>query len=318
MRILLPLTVTCALLLAALPANAAAQSGKAGQGIVAVVNDRAITNSDLKDRTNLLIKSAGLPSTPELEAKLRQQVLNMLIDEQLKLQAAEKNGVKVEEKDIDQAFASVAAQNKMTAEQFAGVLSKQGLRLATLRDQMRAEVAWGQVVSKRLRPRIDVSDADILAEQTRLQSAIGKTQYNISEIFLAVDKPEDDARVKDAITKLYGQVKSNPKVFPQVAQQFSQAAGAAQGGELGWVEAGALPEALAAAVPTVPEGGISEPVRSLSGYHIVLVKGQRTLDQAKLPSREQLYEKIGTERLIRAARSYMQDLKRSAFIERRV
>lgn len=315
-RILPRIVFICLMLMVgSLPAHAAVTTA---EGIVAVVNDRAITRSDLNDRVELLIKSAGLPDNKELRERLQQQVLGVLVDEQLKMQAAKSAGIKVDDKMVDEAFAKVAGQNKMTPEQFSALLQKQGLNMSTLRDQIRAEVAWGQVVTKKVRPRIDVSEADIKAEQDRLQSNVGKSQYRIAEIFLAVDRPEDDAKVRAAIGKLYAQLQAKPQLFPQVAQQFSQAAGASKGGDLGWVEQGQLPEGLAQVVPGMTKGALSEPVRSLSGYHILLLRDQRVMTDADKPSSEEIMDRIGTERLVRGARSYMQDLKRTAFIEIRV
>lgn len=287
-------------------------------GIAAVVNDRAITRSDLNDRVNLLIQSSGLPANKEVRDRIQQQVLTVLVEEQLKMQAAKDAGVKVDDKMIDAGFAKVAEQNKLTPEQFAGIIKKQGLNLSTLRDQIAAEVAWGQVVSKKLRPRIEVSQADIQAEQDRLRANIGKTQYRLAEIFLAVDRPQDDEKVKGAIAKLHNQLTAKPQIFPQVAQQFSQAAGAAKGGDLGWVEQSQLPEGLAQIVPTLGKGALSAPIRSLSGYHILLLRDMRVMGEAEVPSADDIMDRIGTERLVRAARGYMQDLKRTASIELRV
>ncbi|MES2728812.1 MAG: peptidylprolyl isomerase [Pseudomonadota bacterium] len=294
------------------------QKTKTRDGIAAVVNDRAISLSDVENRTRLLIKSSGLPDTPEFRQRMIQQVVAMLIEEQIKIQAARKEKITVDDKAVDKGFANVAAQNKMTPEQFAEMMQRQGVRISTLRDQIRAETAWGEVVAKRIRPRIDVSAADINTEMQVIRSNIGKTQYRLAEIFLAVDKPEDDVKIQQAATKLHSQLATQPKIFPQVARQFSQSAGAAQGGDMGWIQGAQLPDALGRTVVGMTPETVSAPVRSLSGYHILFLRAVRTMTEAEVPTQDAVLEKIGTERLVRAARGYMQDLKRAAFIEKRV
>ncbi len=302
-------------LIVALPAVAAP---RAQDGIAAVVNDRAITLSDVENRTRLLIRSSGLPDVPELRQRVVPQVISMLMEEQIKLQAAKKEKITIDDKAVDKGFANLAAQNKITPEQFAGMMQKQGVRVSTLRDQIRAELAWGEVVAKRLRPRIEVSEADIANETQAVRATIGQTQYHLAEIFLAVDKPEDDAKMQEAATKLYTQLAAKPALFPQVAQQFSQSAGAAKGGDMGWILAGQLPDALGRAVSGMAPNTLSAPIRSLTGYHILYLRGVRTMTEAEMPSKDMIVEKIGTERLVRAARGYLQDLKRAAFIEKRI
>lgn len=299
----------------ALPALAAP---KARDGIAAVVNDRAISLSDVENRTRLLIRSSGLPDVPEFRQRVTPQVIAMLVEEQIKLQAAKKEKVTIDDKAVDAGFANLAAQNKMTAEQFAGLLQKQGVRVSTLRDQIRAELAWSEVVAKRIRPRIEVSEADIANEMQAVRANIGQTQYRLAEIFLAVDKPEDDAKVQQAASKLYAQLAAKPALFPQVAQQFSQSAGAARGGDMGWIRAGQLPDALGRTVAGMTPETLSAPIRSLTGYHILYLRGVRTMGEAEMPSKDAIVEKLGTERLVRAARGYLQDLKRAAFIEKRI
>jgi peptidyl-prolyl cis-trans isomerase SurA len=119
--------------------------------IAAVVNDYAISMDDLNNRIKLAEVASNIPDTPETRQRLTQQILRTLVDEQLELQEAKKQGVSIDDKDVDASFARVAEQNKMTPEQFSDVLAKQGVSVDTVKSQIRAQLAWVKVVQKVIR-----------------------------------------------------------------------------------------------------------------------------------------------------------------------
>ncbi len=295
------------------PANAAGQ-----EGIAAIVNADAITISNVEDRLKLMIVSSGMPYNDDIRNRLRGQVLNMLVDEALQMQEARAAGISVTPEEIENGFATISRNNNMEADQFKTALSRSGIRLSTLRDQIRAQIAWGKVVQKKLRPQIDVTDRDIDERQEYLQTSLGKSQYLLAEIFLPVDAAANEAEVQALAQRLVREIMENKAPFPKVAAQFSQGASAARGGDLGWIEAGELPDPLNALVPAMQDGDVSKPARSLSGYHILLLRGKRTVTQENLPTRDQIMGVIGNERLDRMQRRHLMDLKAEAFVERRV
>jgi peptidyl-prolyl cis-trans isomerase SurA len=284
-------------------------------GIVATVNDSAITASDLSARLRLVMASSGMPDNPELRARFAPQILNVLIEEQVKLQEAAKDGITVADADIDRGFAAVAGQNNISADQFREMLQRQGLPVRTLRDQIRAQIAWGGVIQKKLRPQVEVTDTEVDAELARLQGSIGKKEYLVSEIFLPVDSAKDEPAVKQVADRITHLLTDQHAPFPRVAGQFSQSASAARGGDLGWVGQGDLPEQVDKLLATMKPGDLSRPVRTLSGYSIVLLRDSRTIAKENLPSADDLRQQIGMGRLDRLQRSYLLDLKSAAFID---
>ncbi|HEY8189730.1 MAG TPA: peptidylprolyl isomerase, partial [Micavibrio sp.] len=193
-----------------------------------------------------------------------------------------------------------------------------GIQLSTLRDQIRSQIAWGKVVQKKLRPQVEVTDNDVDEREHFLQTSLGKTQYRVAEIFLPVDSQQQDADVQGLAKRLTTEILQNKAPFPQVAAQFSQGAGAAKGGDLGWIQEGQLPDPLNAALASMNDGDMTQPLRSPAGYHILLLRGKRTVQAENLPARDQIMNQIGTERLDRLQRRYLMDLKSGAFVERRV
>lgn len=290
----------------------------AEEGIAVVVNDNVITYSDINDRLKLIMQSSGMPNTAELRQRLAPQITSMLIEEQLKIQEASNLDIQVDQEQVDQGFANIAQQNNIPPEQFKAMLKNSNINLSTLYDQIRAEIAWGNVVAAKIRPRVDVTEADVDGELALLQNRIGETEYLISEIFLTVDDPAQDMQIRQSAMKIFNQLQQKPESFPAMARQFSNAAGAAQGGDLGWVEGSQLNEELRTAIAKTAVGSITQPIKSVSGYHILLLRNKRVLLEENVPDREAVLSKIGNQRLARRAKSYLLDLKASAFIENRV
>lgn len=297
---------------------AAAQSGPHPETIAAVVNEDAVSMSDLADRLRLVIASSGMPDNPDIRARMRPQILNILIEERLKLQEAARLELAVTQEEIAQGFASIAGQNNLEPEHFRALLRREGVDARTLEDQIRAEIAWSRVIQTRLRPQVVISDNEVDAVIARLRASQGKDEYLVSEIFLPVDNPADEADVRKLADRLTGQLQEGRVPFPRLAGQFSQAAGASKGGDMGWVQEGQLPDPLDRQLARMGQGELSPPVRSLTGYHILLLRGKRTISETSLPAAEEIMQKLGMERLERLQRRYLMDLKTQAFIENRV
>ena len=308
----LPLIAITAFIMSAQPVLAA---GK--ESIVAVVNKGVITASDVKARMDLIAASSGLKPSKELDEKLRPQIVDMLIDEQIRSQEAERLGLKVEPKEVDGGFEQIAKQNNIAPDVFKKALQERGINVNTMRDQIKSQLAWTKVIQKRIRPKVDITDADIDSELDRLKENIGKDQFNVAEIYLPVTDPKKMNDAKNFAAKLAEQLKAEPEAFPKAARQFSQSPGASQGKSIGWVMTGVLPKEVDAVLPTMEKGTISAPIETQTGLYIVKLNDKRQLEADKLPTRDDLTEKLGMERMERAQRRYYLDLRSQAFIEKR-
>lgn len=294
------------------PANAASEK------IAATVNDDAVTVSDVEDRMHLILVSSGLPENAEMRSKLKAQVLDTLIEERLRMQEAGRLEIAVTPEEIEKGLATVAAQNNVDVGRFKAMLAAGRINIRTLRDQIESQLAWTQVIQKKLRPQVTIGEADVDERMARLSASVGKTEYLLAEIFLPVESSKDEAQARQLGQRLVAEMRERGAPFPAVARQFSRAAGAARGGDLGWIRAGQLPEALDSAVSKLEKGRITDPVRSANGYHILLLREKRTIAKETLPTREQVLNQIGIEHLDRLQRRYLLDLRSAAFIETRV
>ncbi|PJB70215.1 MAG: rotamase [Alphaproteobacteria bacterium CG_4_9_14_3_um_filter_47_13] len=310
------LTLSLITTFAILPATA--QQMARVETIAAVINEDVISESDLLDRMRLVIASSGMTDSKEIRERMMPRIMGILIEEKLKLQEAARLEIAILPEEIERGFASIAAQNNFTPEQFRMVLNKTGVSAKTLEDQIRAQIAWSKIVQVKLRPQILVSDNEVDVMIKRFKANEGKTEYLVSGIFLPVENPAEESGVRQLADNLTRQILEDKVPFPRLAVQFSQAPGATKGGDMGWVQEGQLPEEIDSVLGQLQEGELSKPIRTLSGYHIIHVRSKRMTTAQNIPSRDEIMNNVGLERLDRLQRSYLLDLKTGAFIEHRV
>ncbi len=277
---------TACALLAAVPATAQTAKAPAGkvpnapaaavptERIAAVVNEEVVSVSDVHARIRLALLNAGVQESAETRQRLTPQVLRQLVDERLQLQEAKRLGVSVPPAEIDDAIKRIADQNRMTRPQLEKLLKDQGVAFSTLTEQVRALLAWQRVMQRRIRQEVIVGEEEIDAVMQRIKANIGKPEYLVAEIFLAVDSPDQDDEVRRTADRLVEEVRRGGN-FAALARQFSQSAGAAAGGDMGWVRSGELNAELDKALGGLRPGQMSMPVRTATGYHILLVRDQR-------------------------------------------
>lgn len=252
------------------------QSGGPAERIAAVVNEDAVSLSDVNARLRLMVMSAGLPDSAETRQRLMPQVLRQLVDERLQLQEAKRLGVTVPTAEIDKTIEQIAQQNRMNRQQLQKYMADNGIAISTLVEQTRATMAWQRVMQRRIRQEVVIGDDEVDSAMERVKQSIGKPEYLVAEIFLAVDNPDQEEQVRRAAERLTDEIRKGGN-FAAVARQFSQATTAASSGDLGWVRPGELDPQIDAALAQIRPGQLSAPVRTASGYHILLVRSKRAI-----------------------------------------
>ena len=251
-------------------------AGDQVERIAAVVNDNVVSVYDIESRMKLVLASSGMPDTPDVRAHLRPQVMRQLIDEQLEIQEAKHLNVIATDKEINAALGRIEAANHMAPGTLRTSLAQSGVPEETLRAQIRAGRSWQKVVERRLRPSLGVSPEEIDEVINRIKAEKGTTEYLLAEIFLAVDSPDQDAEVKNRMAEMIDQM-HHGTAFSAMAQQFSQSASAAQGGDIGWVERGQLEPEVQKVLADLEPNHATPPVRTPAGYYIYLLRDKRVL-----------------------------------------
>ncbi|WP_340692770.1 peptidylprolyl isomerase [Hyphomonas sp.] len=250
------------------------------EGIAAVVNDKPISFSDVRQRARLLLLSAGgqQPSAEQIQ-QITGQALEQLIDESLQLEKASEFDMEIDAREIDGAVEDMARQGGTTGDQLKAQLLAAGVNPASLEEQMRAEIAWNRVMSGLYGSRIRVSDNQVDDQMERMRSASKTTQYRVSEIFLYAPDEETRAQAVTAASAVLEQLKQGAD-FRVAAQRISSAPTAATGGDMGWIALDDLAPQLAEAVSSSEKPGLLEPIEVESGVYILNVANKREPSQA--------------------------------------
>jgi len=243
-------------------------------GVAAIVNDFVISEYDLEQRTNLFLATSGVRPTKDTLPQIRAQVLRSLEDEVLELQEANKHKITVSKTDVDKALQNIADDNKLTVDQIVGTITKAGVTVETFRQQLAAQIVWQRVVAARYGTDIIIKDQQVDEALDRLRKGADKPQFLVSEIFVAVDRPEDEMTIQTSVQQIALQIKQGAP-FNAVASQFSQSPSAADGGDIGWVVQGQLSEDLDHALGTLRPGQTAGPIRAEGGYYLVQLRDRR-------------------------------------------
>ncbi len=268
----------CALLLSPAALLPGLTSGAAAQDAMraaAVVNDEIVSALDLEMRLRIAMASSGVPDTPENRQRLMRPVMRQLIDERLQMQEAERLGVEVTDEQVEAAFGRIAQNNNMSSEQFADAMRQAGILPQSLKQQVRAALTWRTVVDRRIRPTVQVGDDEVTELLARLKEGEGQEVVRVAEIFLGFDDADQEQEVQATAQRLEEQIRQGAP-FSDVARQFSQAATASVGGDLGWLLRSELPPEVGDAVAGMQPGEMAGPIRSISGYYLVMLRDRRT------------------------------------------
>lgn len=268
-RLLLVSMVAVPLLLGAYPVVA-----QSSLRIAAIVNDEILSVYDVNSRMSLLIVTSKLKDSPDVRRRLAPQTLRILVDEKLKMQEAKRNGINISEAQVKQAFQGVERNNNMPPGGLEAMLKSKNVDKSILYQQLEADLAWKELLRKRLAKRIRVGENEIDAELARFEEAKNKPQFHLAEIFLPIENPGNESETRSLANRLIQDLKRGAE-FAALARNFSKSASAARGGGLGWIHAGQLGQELDSAIISMTPGQVVGPVRTLTGMYVLKLLGKR-------------------------------------------
>ena len=306
------------------------------QGIAAVVNDDIVSTQELAERVRLARASTGLPDDPNTQRLLLQQALRTLIDEKLQAQEARRLNIAVTDQEakrlnitvadpeVAAAITNIAERNNLSTDQLSAFLAERGTDIASLRAQLRSQIAWLKVIGREVRPKVVVTEGQIDLANRVAQPTAGERELLLSEIVLPVYTPDQEADVMADGRQLVAALRGGSEFAP-LARQMSVAASADSGGDLGWIPSSVLAEDLRNALSRMTAGQISDPIRTPLGVQVLWLREVRQAGQpqaaAPAPSaqsRDDLRRRLAEEQVQRMAARYMRDLRRNAYLDVRI
>jgi peptidyl-prolyl cis-trans isomerase SurA len=244
----------------------------------AIVNGDIVTGTDIDQRLALITIANGGRISDEERDRLRLQIVRNLVDETLQIQEARANDITISQAEIDSSYARVAERFKRTPAAMSAYLREQGSSERSIKRQIHGELAWSRVLRRRVEPFVNVSGEEVEAIMARLEASKGTKEFHIGEIYLSAT-PENQTEVLANARKIIDQIKQGGS-FAAYARQFSEASTAAVGGDLGWVRAPQLPDALAEAAQTLAVGQLAGPIPIPGGFSIVYLVDSRQVMMA--------------------------------------
>jgi peptidyl-prolyl cis-trans isomerase SurA len=158
----------------------AALAPAAAQNVLALVNNRAITNFDVQQR----VRIAGLIERRRISPKA---ALQELIDDQVKLIEAGRVGYRITTEGVDAEFTRIAKGSRQTVEQFNEALRRSGIQPEALRESMRAGLAWEALLRDRTRRGSEISNSELdsaVEEERRKAGTI--TEFELVQVLFIV------------------------------------------------------------------------------------------------------------------------------------
>jgi peptidyl-prolyl cis-trans isomerase SurA len=243
--------------------------------IVASVNNDVVLESELRNRSTMVIsqlqaQQAELPP----RSALQKQVLDRLILENLQLQLAERNGIRIDDEKLNNNMRNLAKQNDMSLSEFRETLEQDGYDYVAFREQFRNQITINQIRQEMVENRVEVTEQEVDRLLTTAASFNDQNrEYHLAHILVSTPEAaspdqiqEAKKRADDMLTRLRGGTD-----FEQMAIAESDGQQALSGGDLGWRKTGQLPSLFSDVVGQLQIGQISDLIRSPSGFHIVKI-----------------------------------------------
>lgn len=301
-----------------------ASSGEVVDRIAAVVNDDIILLSELnRAAAPLEAQVRAKKPSPEAEReqiyRLRQEILNNLIDDRLADQEIKTAGIFVEDREIDNAIAQVKAQNYYSDEDLRGALTASGVTMDEYRDEIKKQMQRNQLVNQRVKSRIIITDTDVLQYYNSHPEKYGsQKKYVIYNILMSAPQdggPEKTEMVRQKMAEIRQKLQ-NGAPFDETARAYSEAVNARDGGRLGAFPLEELAPNIKKAVEPLKPGEVSQVVLTDQGFQIFYLEaiqpaGERDLADASPEIRRTLHEKLVNEKF----QAWIEALRKDAHIK---
>ena len=206
------------------------------------------------------------------------EVLEQFITDKLLESEVREAGIKVTDEDVGQYIEQIKAKNRLSDEELKTALSREGQTMASYRTQVKSELEKSEIINRRVRTRVNITNDDVERYyKLNSKSYRAPERARIRHILLAVPQNASSEQVQAAIAKaadLHKRIIAGED-FSKLAREFSDGAGRADGGDVGWFQRGTLISGIEdVAFAKLSVGQVSEPFRTSMGVHIVKLEAR--------------------------------------------
>jgi peptidyl-prolyl cis-trans isomerase SurA len=298
------LTAGCAIALAMLTAGSAPLHA---QSVACMVSGEPITNLDIEQRTklNFLTTRQQMP---------RQQVIDQLIDEKVKIKEAKRFGVDPTASDIDQSYAQMSQRMRISPEQLTKSLENQGIRPESLKSRLKAEMVWTSLVRGRYKESLQVGEKDVneRVKEGGESSQVEAFEYKMQPIVLLVPRGSPPATVEAR--------KKEAEVLRERVQSCEAANSYFKAMQNGTIRdavtrtSADLPAPLRELLDKTPVGHLTPPEITSKGVEMVALC-ERKATTVDTPKKREIRDKMFAEKYETKQKAYLADIRKAAMIE---
>ena len=274
-----------------------------------MVNGEPITNYDIEQRSKLtFLTSHKHPS--------RQEVINELIDEKVKIKEGKKYGVDPSSSDIEQSYAAMSARMRTSPDQLTKSLESQGIRAETLKARMKAEMVWTSLVRGRFKESLVVGERDVAAaaQEGGEKAQVDAFEYKMQPIVLIVPRGSAPAAI-EARRKEAEALRERVQSCDEANSYFKSMQNAAIR-EVVTKTSADLPTPIREELDKTPIGHLTPPEVTKQGVEMVALCGRKptTVDS---PKKKEIREKMYAQKYEAKSKAYLQEVRKAAMIEYR-
>lgn len=283
-------------------------SGAMAQSVAAMVNGEAITQFDIDQRIKLTTLTTR--KTPS-----RQEALEDLINDKVKIKEGKKYGLDMPSSDIDGAFGNMAARMRMNSDQLVKTLEGHGIRPETLKLRIKADMTWGNLVRGRFQssflvPEKDLAGVGVSGDKPETESF----EYLVRPIVLIVPRGSPPAAV-EARRKEAELIRNRVQSCAEAQELFRSMRDAAIRDQLTKTSAD-LPPNLRELLDKTPIGKLTPPEVTKQGVEMVALCSRKPT-KADTPAKREAREKIYNQKYEAKSKSYLQEVRKGSMIEMR-
>lgn len=309
----------------ALAADWPPEGGRVIDRIVAIVNREPITAFELARAARpymARLAEAGITDLAEEMKKRRSEVLDSLVDDILIYAEARKMKLDVSPEQVAAQVERVKEANGWDDDDLGEAITALGFEsISDYRQHAKREMVKNQAIGYRVSSRIKI-DASEIERIYRDQYAKGVERRRAAHILIKLADLATTKQIEEAHAKLVdirNRALAGEATFEELARKHSQDTNAPAGGDLGWFSRGTFPEALEEVAFDLQVDGVSQPVRTDFGLHLVKLTGSKTESSVDEEAKEGLMREIRTrlraKELERLYKEWVRDLRKDAFIE---